>query len=159
MFRVGSVGSNEHSPYASPLVHFPEAKEENISRAQDLSAKRLDAEQGCVHAQFCLGKVLEEGGDIEEAKIWYLRAAEQGSADAYFKLGYIYENESDYHQAMMHYTIAAQHGHQEAQYSLGFMYERGVYQGKDIFKARMWYKHAAQNGHSDAKMKLETLSS
>lgn len=62
------------------------------SRAEEIAALRAKAEAGDVEAQLQLADEILYGApmDIEEAVVWWRKAAEQGSCEAMYHLGCVY---------------------------------------------------------------------
>ncbi len=73
------------------------------------------AESGNPLAAFNLGKMLEEEGNLEEAKNWYVLAAEKGHLGGIFRLGKLYSKLGDKENAKIWLSKAAEKGHKQAQ--------------------------------------------
>ena len=129
------------------------------------------ATSGNAEAQFYLGQMYDnsEGtaqdyqqiiARVEQASIWYRKAAEQGYAPAQTNLGIILESggrvERNYKEAALWYRKAAAQGDSAAQFNLGIMYYSG--RGDDIApdykEASLWLGKAAEQGNSSAQIAL-----
>ncbi|MFH6564284.1 tetratricopeptide repeat protein [Aeromonas caviae] len=97
----------------------------------DLEQLELDADLGCISAQFALGEIYENGPErnYEKANDLYRNAALNGYADAQFRLGQMHEL---WHSGM------------------GFYFGKMVMQADDIKReyeqAVAWYHKAADQG-------------
>lgn len=82
----------------------------------------MQAREGNVEAQYSLATRYEEGHgverNLEQAAVWYRRAADQGHAPSHFKLGQLHEEgrglPQDSRQALIWYTSAAELGDRNA---------------------------------------------
>ena len=84
------------------------------------------AEQGHLESLYCLGSMLKEVCEFEDAFGCFQQAAEQGHAAAQYELGVAYSlgfgTEQDDEESMKWYRKAAEQGHQEA---IDFLEEMG----------------------------------
>jgi TPR repeat protein len=112
------------------------------------------ASSGDALAQYALGAVFDEAGEIEEAKRWYELAASNGVPEAQNALGVIYDAGEgvpiDYALASNWYSKAAKLGDGTALSNLGAMYEsgHGVCQNQDL--AIRYYHAGAKQGDGAA---------
>jgi TPR repeat protein len=123
------------------------------------------AAKGNVEAQLHLGRLYEEGMDIEqsdaEAAKWYREAAEQGDAVAQGNLGLMYEEgrgvEQSDAEAVKWYQKAAEQGDARAQSNLGLMCEegRGVEQSDE--EAVKWFRKAGEQGDTSGQNRLGSM--
>jgi localization factor PodJL len=99
--------------------------------------------------------------DVEQAKVWYRRAAEQGNLKAMHNLAVMATSgagtQPDYATAASLFAMAAQHGLADSQYNLGVLYESGLGVPKDHATAYMWYTLAAKGGDQDAAARRDQL--
>ena len=83
------------------------------------------AEQGHVESYYCLGSMLKEVCELEDAIGCFQEAAELGHAAAQYELGVAYSLglgiEQNHEESMKWYRKAAEQGHEEA---IGFLEER-----------------------------------
>ncbi|MCX7835590.1 MAG: serine/threonine-protein kinase, partial [bacterium] len=145
-----------------------------VAQEQSETQKQMDyklqplikrAENGDADAQIQLGKLYEEGKDVQqnykEAVKWYRKAAEQGNADAQNELGWMYSEgrgvPQDDAEAVKWYRKAAEQGHATAQYNLGWMYEQGRGVSQDNKEAVKWYRKSAEQGDKDAIERIEEI--
>ena len=119
------------------------------------------ANRGDIKAQFNLGYSYANGRgvskDLDEALVWYRKAAMQGDARAAFNMGVIYEKEDmvrDYKLALRWYNVAAHRCSTKAMVNIGAMYAQGmgVFQNKK--KALRWNRRAAEFGDRYAQYKV-----
>ena len=111
------------------------------------------AEQGHVESYYCLGSMLKEVCELEDAIGCFQEAAELGHAAAQYELGVAYSlgfgTEQNDEESMKWYRKAAEQGHEEA---IGFLEELGERVpagGED--GAEKWYLKAAEQGNEEAK--------
>ena len=111
------------------------------------------AEQGHVESYYCLGSMLKEVCEFEDAFGCFQQAAEHGHAAAQYELGVAYSLglgiELNNEESMKWYRKAAEQGHEEA---IGFLEELGERVpagGED--GAEKWYLKAAEQGNEEAK--------
>ena len=110
------------------------------------------AEQGHVESYYCLGSMLKEVCEFEDAFGCFQEAAEQGHAASQYELGVAYSlgfgTEQNDEESMKWYRKAAEQGHEEA---IGFLEELGERVpagGED--GAEKWYLKAAEQGNEEA---------
>ena len=109
------------------------------------------AEQGHVESYYCLGSMLKEVCELEDAIGCFQEAAELGHAAAQYELGVAYSLglgiEQNNEESMKWYRKAAEQGHEEA---IGFLEELGERVpagGED--GAEKWYLKAAEQGNEE----------
>ena len=123
-------------------------------RAEAERLFRLSADQGDTDACLCIGGILYERGDYQEAEGYFTDAALKGDVKAMYNLGLMYSEgslgESDMDKAEEWFESAAQEGFAYAQTSLaGILYNKG-----DVEKAAGWYRKAAAQGEPTAMYNL-----
>jgi TPR repeat protein/tRNA A-37 threonylcarbamoyl transferase component Bud32 len=156
----------ERLPASVPSVWqaYETAKRFHGSRnfAEAVRWYKAAAEQGHAEAQFELGKLHEEGGDVPEDKAeaarWYRMAAEQGHPRAQVNLGWLYRMgegvPEDLAEAARWFRKAAEQGDTYGQERLAWMYRKGYGVPKDYEEAARWYRMAAEQGDEDAQNAL-----
>ena len=113
-------------------------------------AWRKAADAGHHDAEFNLGVLLQERGELAEAERWYRRAAEAGQHDAESNLGLVLKERGELAEAERWYRRAAEAGHHDAEFNLGVLFqERG-----ELAEAERWWRRAAEAGHHDAESNL-----
>lgn len=129
------------------------ANEKNYAKA--ISLLRPLAETGDAEAQFALGNLYFEGGDIpaSDAYHWLEKAANQDHAKACYKLACLNEfrlrNGEEAFVALL--LRAAEMGSPEAQTQLGTYYATGDWPGpRDLKEAAKWYAKAAEQSDPTA---------
>ncbi len=125
-------------------------KKKNYWKAVELFKKSADL--GYAKAQSRYAYALDKGKgvdkDIDQAKIWYEKAAIQGSESSQFRLGNIYRKDGDYKPALKWLQKAANAGNAAAQNNVGYMYKKGMATGwGDPDEALKWYTMAAEGGN------------
>jgi TPR repeat protein len=119
------------------------------------------AERGDPEAQCNLAVMLQSEGDIEQAAVWYRRAAQQGIALAQFNLGVLLQNgtgvDKNLVEAVKWYEQAAIQGYLNAIYNLAFMRENGYGCTRDLSAALHLYESAANQKEPDSQCKLALL--
>ena len=96
---------------------------------------------------------------MEQAVLWYKKAAEQGNAVAYNNLGLHYLNgqgvEQNHSMAAEYFTMAAQMGDADGQYNLGKCYFMGLGVPQNVQQAQFWVRKAAAQGQQNAAMFMQ----
>lgn len=147
------TGANA-SPDAQPNNAVSDA---NWKKAQDYF--KAAAEQEHTAAQFHLGQIELQNGNLTDALEWLKKSANTGYAPAQVAVGNFYESGIDGAkqpvEAMKWYKMAADQQYADAQYRLGTMYETGNGVKKNKGEARRWYSLAAAQGHKGAENALK----
>lgn len=113
-------------------------------------AVRRSDKTTALNQQWIFAHVLQELKKIEEAKVWYLKAAEGGNSRAANDLGALLEGERLQKEAAEWYGRSAAAGDIRGEINLGRMLaESGQYE-----KAKLWFRRAADAGSSDAAVML-----
>lgn len=99
--------------------------------------------------------------DLQQAFVWYEKAANAGFTRALKQLGYMYYSgvgvtESKTTSAVW-YREAAEQGDAYSQYWLGVMSENGYGVKSDNAEAAKWYRKAAEQGQVKAQMNIGYL--
>jgi len=124
--------------------------------AKGLWLYKLSAEQGNAGAQFNLGAVLYNEGNLSvmrsAAVESFTLAAKQGHEpsrevlDMMFKTGLEAAKREDFDTAQREWEPLAENGSARAQINLGTMYSKGEGVGKNLTTAFSWYLKAAKQG-------------
>jgi localization factor PodJL len=118
---------------------------------------------GVAQAQYRLGTMYEHGTgverNIEEAKLWYEKAAVQGNVKAMHNLGSLLSalDMPDYTGAAEWFLLAARYGVKDSQYNIALLYEQGLGVQQDAVEAYFWYSAAARQGDVDALARSRTV--
>ena len=100
---------------------------------------------------------------MEQARVWYGRAAEQGFAQAQYNLALMHENGEggpvSMEQARVWYGRAAEQGHAQAQYNLGVLHYNGQGGPVSLEHAIFWFKRAAAQGVNNAMQGVKKIES
>jgi TPR repeat protein len=124
------------------------------------------AQLGDKEAAFLMGSAYHEGiavqPNVQQAIVWYHKAADQGHIIAQHTLGAIYLSGQEVAQSIKNAVLwlrkAAEQGDATAQFSLGFVYERGIGIPPNQQAALHWYGKAAERGHEDAQRRTQALN-
>lgn len=116
------------------------------------------ATEGDLSAQYNLGVMYAEGvgvkADLQEAAIWWEKAAERGHIRAQYNLGHCFAKgdlgEPDGQEAVKWLKLAAENGNAEAQFALGLIYHAGKLVERDNDLAIQWYRQSGEQGYSQA---------
>lgn len=117
----------------------------------------LIAYSGSVKGENALGVMYEKGyyvdADINEAILWYKKAAKQGDEDAQLSLANIYKNVAsvkDDKAALEIYTQLAKAGNLYAQKTVAYSYMQGEGASKDYKEAMYWFLKAQEQGDANS---------
>jgi localization factor PodJL len=97
--------------------------------------------------------------NIDEAKLWYEKAAAQGNIKAMHNLGSLMAalEPPDYSAAVEWFLLAARYGVKDSQYNIALLYEWGLGVQQDAVEAYFWYSAAARQGDVDALARSRTV--
>jgi len=120
---------------------------------------RKSAEAGSDYSQYALGKLLQQGGRIQEAVAWYEKASAQGNQYADYRLGKLYlrgeDMPKDVQKAIDCFAASAESGNQYAQYTLGKLYLMGQEIQQNRETAWYWFAQSANQGNQYAQFFLD----
>ena len=136
-----------------------------ISFTKDITAGSIfeKANSGDAEAQFILGTMYVRGKEVEkdinQAIIWFTKAAQQGHSYAQTALGMIYYYKDsgvkqDINKAIKWFMKAADQGNSAAQVHLGLIYVEGEDIKQDYNEAMKWFRKAALSGNPKAQFNL-----
>jgi TPR repeat protein len=111
------------------------------------------AKAGLLEAQFNLGTLYLNSGQLDKALPWLKSAAERGSTPAQNNLAQLYLQEGihyDESAAFVWFLKAAEAGHVEAQYNTCHMYSAGEGVARNEVEAYKWCDIAATSSHEKA---------
>ncbi|WP_020591612.1 SEL1-like repeat protein [Kiloniella laminariae] len=129
------------------------------------------AELGRPEAEYLLGQLYQKGEglpkkntpeeNIEQALLWYERAARSTHVDAQHALAQLFDergtDQENQSNAFRWYQQAANQGHPRAQYRLGTFYRDGRGTLPNDWQAATWFSNAAGRGHLEAQFALGEL--
>lgn len=119
------------------------------------------SEQGHAEAQYSLGTVFEDSGDIAEASRWYSKARAAGSVHGANRLGLLHFGghgmQKDPHKAYTLFCEASMGGCAAAHVNVGLCLELGAGVTQDIQAAIRFYDTGATAGSSAAMYSLGYL--
>jgi len=170
---------NRNFKFFLQLAKFFGDSEKKIMEICEIAAKSSDK-----FALYKLGEYFDKSGDLEKAKIYYIKAADSydGDVNAIFRLGRIAGKEGDLDKAREWFNKIANQRCPEAMFNLGRyatttdekfkwylksaeagfvpgMFKAGQYAEDlgDKETAIKWYKKAAEKGDSKARHALEAI--
>lgn len=153
----------EHYVFAYRMwVHAKILAMQKEQENADLTSR---AEAGEADAQFELGFVhyndRNTSDHLEQAAVWFRRAAEQRHAGAQNFMGTIHTNgegvSQNFAEAIIWFRKAAEQGYTDAQHHLGIIYHFGMGVLEDEAQAAAWYRKAAEQGHAGAQNNLGSM--
>jgi TPR repeat protein len=121
------------------------------------------AAEGVPEAQYMYARMLQDGRgvtpDLNEARVWFERAAQAGVLDAKVALAEMRLNGRGGAQepasAVELFREAADAGHAGAMFALGMLHASGENLPLDASAAQRWFDAAAEGGHGPAQLWLE----
>lgn len=131
----------------------------------NISILKQRANQGNVESQLQLAFMYASGdgvdSDLEQAFLWFTKAAEQGNVDAQFYLGVMYFEgdgiNQDSQAAFKWFSLAAEQGDANAQCGLGMLYHEGQGTEQNFEQAFNWFTKSATQDNSDAQFNLGSM--
>jgi TPR repeat protein len=123
--------------------------QQNEERAMELWIQA--AKLGSCQAQFQLGIIYGEGGDLKKAKIHYEAAAMAGHEGARYNLGYIEHDSGNVERALKHSMIAASAGHHKAMNALRGAFNHGFVSRDEIDPILTSYNNSCAEMRSEAR--------
>ena len=150
--RAADLGDPDAQYDLAFMLDAGEGVPQDREEAERLFA--LSADQGDTDACLCLGGILYERGDYQDAEGRFMTAALKGDVKAMYNLGLMYSEgslgEPDMGKAEEWFESAAEDGFAYAQTSLaGILYNKG-----DVEGAAAWYRKAADQGEPTAMYNL-----
>ena len=154
---------------------------------EDFDITKITACHDDAKAQYRLGLMYANGTgtrkDLDQAALWYRKAAAQGNAEAQYQLGSMYDSGNglpqSYSEALSWYKKAAElgqqaaqanidtierrlaalqgeaeHGEAKSQVQLGTLYATGNGVPHDPERAMTWYRKAAEQGNTEGAYRL-----
>jgi localization factor PodJL len=124
------------------------------------------AKAGFAPAQYRMGALYERGGDgvnkdLNQARIWYERAALNGNRKAMHNLAVLHAEgigvAQSFPEAAKWFKRGAEAGLTDSQFNLAVLYERGLGLGRNPVEAAKWFAIAAAQGDADAAGKLAAI--
>jgi len=101
-----------------------------------------------------IGQIARTVKDIEQARLWYERAAEGGNRMAMHNLAALYAGgqfgKQDFASAAEWFQRAANLGMKDSQFNLGMLYARGLGVQQNLETSYKWFALAATGGDADA---------
>lgn len=116
---------------------------------------------GFTVAAYQLGKCWRDGlgvlPDVEQAELWFSRAAEAGHDFSQYALGKLLQGQKRIGEAVSWYERAAAQGNQYAAYRLGKLYLQGEQVPKNVPRALEYLRASAQQNNQYAQYTLGKL--
>ncbi len=130
-----------------------ETKKWDFSRILDFAGKLTDNVSGVFF--FELGVLMNNRGNYQKAKHFYIKAAERAYPPAMFDLAFLYQTKfKNYRKAEIYYLQAIENGINRAISNLGYLYQTILL---DFQKAEHFYLQAIGNGDTIAMINLANL--
>jgi TPR repeat protein len=134
---------------------------QQVDREQLIHWLTRAADGGVTKAWFDLAALLQEQGELEQARASYAKAARQGNRAALYAYGEMLRlgqgGKEDYALALKQYRQAAQQGDRMAQYRMGTMREEGLGAPRNRVHAYAWLSLAATEGMPEAMQARDEL--
>jgi TPR repeat protein len=134
--------------------------QEQVRLVQNLATQGNAKAQHNLGAMYLNGQGVEQ--DIDQAILWFKKAAEQGVVLAQHNLGAIYlqgvgQQPPDPIEAVHWFTLAAMQGDPRSQYSLGALYFEGLGVEKNLEKSYIWLSLALQVAPKERRKEMEQV--
>ena len=123
--------------------------QQDRTKAMELIAKAADL--GSSHAQFRLGDIYDEGGDLQKSKFHYEAAAMAGHELARFNLVLLEGKGGNGEQALKHCIISASAGCYRAMNCLNTLFEGGAVSRESIDSTLNAYNNSCVEMRSEAR--------
>ncbi|KAL1565622.1 F-box protein-like protein [Salvia divinorum] len=122
----------------------------SLDKALDCFLKA--AARGSVLAMVDAGLIYWEMGKIEEAIVWYMRAAELGdpAGQCNLAISFLQAHPPNTKEAVEWLYNASIAGHARAQYQLALCFHQGKGVEQSVQEAACWYARAAEGGYARA---------
>jgi localization factor PodJL len=158
--RPGQVGRTPATPAPSDAKSA-----EHLPIAIGGPRLRSAAAAGDATAAYAVAVRFAEGrgvpASLEDAALWYERAASKGLTPAQFRYASMLEKgqgvKKDLAQARRLYVAAAAKGNGKAMHNLAVLYAEGIDGKPDYGTAVQWFRKAAQRGIADSQYNLGVL--
>jgi hypothetical protein len=112
---------------------------------------KIAAKQNNIYSQNMIGYMYHFGKgvpvDIDEALIWYTRAADGDHISAFNNLGLIYQKKNNHEKAKEWYVKAAKKNNAYGAYNLGLLFANKEYVNSNLDSANYWYRKASSLEH------------
>tara|TARA_R110002073_G_scaffold279026_1_gene443135 strand:- start:422914 stop:425649 length:2736 start_codon:yes stop_codon:yes gene_type:complete len=112
---------------------------------------KIAAKQNNLLSQNSIGYMYHFGKgvpvDLDEALVWYTRAADGDHIAAFNNLGLIYKEKKNFKKAREWYLKAAKKNDKYGAYNLGNLFNTDEYANKNIDSSNYWYRKAIKFGH------------
>jgi TPR repeat protein len=123
--------------------------EQDHAKAMKLYARAADLDSS--NAQFQLGNIYHEGGDLKKAKFHWEAAAMAGDEEARYNLGSLETQSGNMGRAVKHWIIAASAGYYHAMQSLRESFKRGHISRDAINSILTAYNNSCAEMRSEAR--------
>ncbi|XP_057774506.1 F-box protein At1g70590-like [Salvia miltiorrhiza] len=122
----------------------------NLDKALDSFLKA--AARGSILAMVDTGLIYWERGKIEDAIVWYRKAAELGdpAGQCNLAISFLQANPPNTKEAVEWLYKASSAGHARAQYQLALCFHQGQGVEQSVQEAACWYARAAEGGYARA---------
>ena len=164
---IESAAKKEYAEAEYILASFYKKENDDLDTNVSLELYKKSAMHGFSEAQATIGEVYlnnaKSTSEIEEAKLWILKAAKKNNAKADYLLGHMYDNGlgmgKDEEKAIQLYEQSARGGFADAQYAFAEAYYHGRVVDKNWKESVKWYQKAAYQEHAKAQYELGRMYS
>ena len=158
---ASSAGISQQALSAPSAVKVPD-RSERVASGTALQAALAAGDPAAAYEMGCRFAEGRGGGvNIQQAMMWFDRAAKAGSIPALFRLGTFYEKGDgvarDLQEARRLYIAAAEKGHTKAMHNLAVLYANGIDGKPDYATAALWFRKAASYAVADSEYNLGVL--
>jgi localization factor PodJL len=158
---ASSAAISQQTPSAASAVKAPD-RGERVASGTALQAALAAGDPAAAYELGCRFAEGRGGGvNIQQATMWFDRAAKAGSIPALFRLGTFYEKGDgvarDLQEARRLYLAAAEKGHAKAMHNLAVLYANGIDGKPDYATAALWFRKAASYAVADSEYNLGVL--
>lgn len=158
LYTQGLKINFDRSIYGLGVLYYNGCGEVAQNYGTALKYFKLAAKQNNILAQNAIGKIYHYGKgigkDLDEALIWYIRAADGDHIPSFNSLGLIYKEKKNFPKAREWYLKAAMKNNKYGAYNLGVLYNTDEYLKKNIDSSNYWYRKAANLEHAGAQVQL-----
>lgn len=161
-YKLYKFSDNAHSHFRLGYMHYMGLGTDRDPVKALCHYKLAARERWSGEAQSMVGFFYEHGLgteiDLEQAFLWYEKAAGNNHFPAFYEMGRFYESGKgvapDMEKAFIYYRIAANRGMKEAQMKLSEMYRNGLGIRRSYRLAFSWMKKAADQGDANAQYSI-----
>ena len=121
-----------------------------IAEGNEKKAMEICCGEPCPEVLECqkyLGLTYYKQADMQNAELWYSRAAEQEDADALYGIACVRFTQLRFDEALYFFEHASNNGNARASHWIGFMYQKGYGTDENIDIAANYYRESVKHGY------------